>query len=423
MSNDFLTVTEITTKIKRIFDTNADLKNVKIKGEVSNFTHHSRGHFYFTLKDNTAQIKAVMFASNARNVKFNPKSGVEVVATGYVSVYEASGSYQIIVSEMQEYGKGNIFVEFEKLKKKLADSGKLSDIHKKPIPKFPNVVGVVTSPTGAAIRDIYNTIGRRFPLAEIHLYPTLVQGVDSKYSVVESIQKANSDARADVLIVGRGGGSIEDLWAFNEEIVAEAIFASQIPIISAVGHETDFTISDMIADKRAATPTAAAEIAVPDKFAILQGLENVNRHLTRSITNKLDRYEKRLLNVNNSYLFESPARLYDRQELKLDNVLTRLQSYNPRKLIEVHSDKIIRLDEMLLLHVKRRLDESNNNFLTLIEKLELLNPLSIMSKGYSIVKKDDALITSVSQILEHDKVDVTLKDGTLEVEVLHKKVK
>ncbi len=423
MSNDFLTVTEITTKIKRIFDTNADLKNVKIKGEVSNFTHHSRGHFYFTLKDNTAQIKAVMFASNAKNVKFKVESGMEVVATGYVSVYEASGSYQIIVSGMQEYGKGNIFVEFEKLKKKLADSGKLDDKYKKPIPKFPNVVGVITSPTGAAIRDIYNTIGRRYPLAEIHLYPTLVQGVDSKYSVVESIQKANKDARADVLIVGRGGGSIEDLWAFNEEIVAEAIFESKIPIISAVGHETDFTISDMIADKRAATPTAAAEIAVPDKYAILQGLENVNRHLTRSITHKLERYEKRLSNVMSSYLFESPDRLYDRQELKLDNIVTRLQSFNPEKLIQDQADKIKRLDELLYLRTQKRLDQSSNNFSTFLEKLELLNPLSIMSKGYSIVRKEDAVITSISQVQEQDTIDVTLKDGTLEVEVLHKKVK
>jgi len=420
VSKEFFTVSEITTKIKRLFDTNGDLKNVKIKGEISNFTHHSRGHFYFTLKDDTAQMKAVMFASNTKKLKFKPSSGAEVVATGYVTVYEASGQYQIIVTDMQEYGRGNIFVEFEKLKKKLQLSGKLDQIHKKPIPKYPNVVGVVTSPTGAAIKDIYNTIGRRFPLAEIHLYPTLVQGVESKFSVVKSIEKANRDGKADVLIVGRGGGSIEDLWAFNEEIVAEAIFNSKIPIISAVGHETDFTISDLIADMRAATPTAAAELAVPDKLSLLQGLDNVDKHLNRSILNKVNEYEKRLKRATSSYLFESPERLYDRQELKLDNLINRLSIKNPVNMIDTNIQKLVKQDELMQLIIQQRLNVKSKEFKSVLDKLNLLNPLSIMSKGYAIIKTDNKLIKSVEEVSVDQEIDITVADGSIGVKVLSK---
>lgn len=423
MSKEFFTVAEVTSKIKRIFDSNADLKNVKIKGEVSNFTHHSRGHFYFTLKDETAQIKAVMFSSSASKVKFKVESGMEVVVTGYVTVYEPSGTYQIIVQEMQEYGKGNIFIEFEKLKEKLRLSGKLDDKHKKPLPKYPNVVGVVTSPTGAAIRDIYNTIGRRYPLAEIHLYPTLVQGVDSKYSVVKSIQRANEDAKADVLIVGRGGGSIEDLWAFNEEIVADAIFESKIPIISAVGHETDVTISDFIADKRAATPTAAAELAVPDKVALMQGLDNVKRHLNSIMTNRLNVLDKRFHNITSSYLFESPERLYDKQEMRLDGFITRLQAYNPSKKIEIQTENLNKRIELLNLLMSKRVESREHKFSQQIEKLKLLNPLNIMSKGYAIVKKDEEVVTSVNKVNENDTLEITMRDGSLDVIVQNKKVR
>jgi len=420
MNKEFFTISEITTRIKRIFDSNADLKNVKLKGEISNFTHHSRGHFYFTLKDESAQIKAVMFSSKAQSVKFKPESGMEVIANGYVTVYEASGQYQIIVTSIEQFGKGNIFVEFEKLKEKLRLSGKLDKIHKKEIPKFPNVVGVITSPTGAAIKDIYNTIGRRFPLAEIHLYPTLVQGVDSKKSVVRSIELANRLSKADVLIVGRGGGSIEDLWAFNEEIVAEAIFDSKIPIISAVGHETDFTISDLIADVRAATPTAAAELAVPDKVSLMQGLDNVQTHITRILTSKVNLLDERLKNVTSSYLFESPDRLYDRQELRLDNLVTRLSNKNPNNLIQENINKVKKLELSLINQFTQTLKHYENRFIRNIDKLGLLNPLSIMSKGYSIVKKEEIVITKMNDVTIGDKLGIILTDGTIRVEVKNK---
>ncbi len=374
MNKEFFTISELTTRIKRLFDSNADLKSVKLKGEISNFTHHSRGHFYFTLKDESAQIKAVMFSSKAQSVKFKPESGMEVIAKGYVTVYEASGQYQIIVTSMEQFGKGNIFVEFEKLKEKLRLSGKLDKVHKKEIPKFPNVVGVITSPTGAAIKDIYNTIERRFPLAEIHLYPTLVQGVDAKHSVVRSIELANRLSKADVLIVGRGGGSIEDLWAFNEEIVADAIFESKIPIISAVGHETDFTISDLIADVRAATPTAAAELAVPDKVSLMQGLKNVEKHITRILSSKVNLLSERLKNVTSSYLFESPERLYDKQEMKLDNLVTRLHNKNPDKLIQENIHKVNSFELILTTQYTQYLNNYNNKLVRVTDILGMLNP-------------------------------------------------
>lgn len=419
-SKEFFTIKEITTHIKRIFDTNAELKNVKIKGEISNFTHHSRGHFYFTLKDSSSQIKAVMFSSKASNVKFKPEAGMEVIANGYITVYEASGQYQIIVNSLQQYGKGNIFIEFEKLKEKLRLSGKLDDVHKQPIPKYPNVVGVITSPTGAAIKDIYNTIERRYPLAEIHLYPTLVQGVESKFSVVKSIEMANRHAKADVLIVGRGGGSIEDLWAFNEEIVAEAIYESKIPIISAVGHETDFTISDLIADVRAATPTAAAELAVPDRLALSQGIDNVKKHINRIMTSRLELLERRLLNVSSSYLFESPDRLYDRQELRLDNLVSRLGNKNPSKLIDENFDKLNNINNTMILRYNQLMNLNSRRFGSTLEKLNLLNPLNIMSKGYSVVKMGDSVVKSVNDVEIDNLLNITVSDGSIEVEVKNK---
>ena len=260
-NNNYITISDLTRYIKAKFDMDAHLENVFLRGEISNFKHHTRGHLYFTLKDETSRLSAVMFASSAKNISFEPEDGMKVLVTGRISVYEATGSYQIYVSEMQLDGIGNLYLEYEKLKKKLAEEGLFAPEHKRPIPRYPKKIGIITAPTGAAIRDILSTIKRRYPICETILFPALVQGVGAKESIVAQLEKAqNYDL--DVIICGRGGGSIEDLWAFNEEIVARAIYNSKIPVISAVGHEIDFTIADFVSDFRAATPTAAAAQAV-----------------------------------------------------------------------------------------------------------------------------------------------------------------
>src|SRR5690554_2870195 len=270
--SSYLTVKALTKYIKRKFDADPHLRNVYVKGECSNVKIHTSGHIYFTLKDDTARINAAMFRSNASKLKFRPEDGMQVYIRGDVNVYEASGSYQLYVTTMEPDGIGGLFIAFNQLKERLLKEGLFNPAFKQPIPKFPKTVGVLTATTGAAIRDICTTIKRRYPLAEVLIYPTLVQGAAAAPNIAENIRLANNQQLCDVLIVGRGGGSIEDLWAFNEEIVARAIFESQIPIISAVGHETDTTISDFVADLRAPTPTAAAELAVPSKAELIDRL-------------------------------------------------------------------------------------------------------------------------------------------------------
>ena len=268
MQNEYLTVSQLTKYIKYKIDNDINLQEVYLKGEISNFKAHTRGHFYFTIKDEGSRINAVMFASSARSVKFTPEDGMKILVKGKISVYEATGGYQIYVNEMTEDGVGNLYVAFEQLKKKLANEGLFLESHKKKIPRIPERVGVITASTGAAIRDIISTINRRFPLVEVILFPALVQGENAKEDIVRQIKKAEK-YNLDVLIVGRGGGSIEDLWAFNEEIVARAIYDCSIPVISAVGHEIDFTIADFVADLRAPTPTGAAELAVPNRTDVI----------------------------------------------------------------------------------------------------------------------------------------------------------
>lgn len=283
----YVTVGALTKYIKRKFEVDPHLRDLWIKGEISNFKYHSRGHMYFTLKDEQARIQAVMFAGYNQYLSFRPEDGMKVLVRGEISVYEPSGNYQIYVKEMQPEGIGNLYLAYEQLKKRLEAEGLFSAEHKKPIPAFPRYIGVVTSPTGAAIRDILTTIRRRYPIATVILFPTLVQGEEAAGSIVRSIEKANELGYIDVLIVGRGGGSIEELWAFNEEAVARAIFASKVPIISAVGHETDFTIADFVADLRAPTPTGAAELAVPHVTELMERISQRKLRLMRAMKEKL----------------------------------------------------------------------------------------------------------------------------------------
>ena len=288
--DNYQTIGEFTRYLKLMFDTSTKMRNVYLKGEISNLKIHTTGHIYFSLKDETSKINAMMFASSAKNLKFVPAEGMKVLVHGRVSIYEATGNYQIYVSEMEEDGLGNLYIEFEKLKKKLANLGLFDEKHKKPIPKFPKRIGVVTASTGAAIRDIISTIERRYPIAQIYLFSSLVQGEGAKDDIVRNIKRAN-EFDLDVLIVGRGGGSIEDLWPFNEEDVAYAIYNSEVPIISAVGHEVDFTIADFVADLRAPTPTGAAEMAVPNINDVKDLINNYKIRLHESI-NKLIKFKR-----------------------------------------------------------------------------------------------------------------------------------
>ena len=305
MNNEYITIAEFTRSLKDIFDRNAELQHVQLRGEISNFKLHSSGHLYFSLKDATSKINAIMFASAARRLTFKPEDGMSVEVDGRVSIYEATGNYQIYVEKMDKAGKGNLYAAYLKLKTELEKEGLFNSIYKKTIPKIPSRIGIITAPTGAAIRDILSTIKRRFPSCETYLFPALVQGKEAAPDIVRKLKQAD-EFDLDVIIVGRGGGSIEDLWAFNEEIVARAIFACKTPIISAVGHEVDFTIADFVADLRAPTPTGAAEMAVPNVSDVLVAINNYNIRVNKALNKQVEVMRMALDNIKSNYIFCLP---------------------------------------------------------------------------------------------------------------------
>ena len=412
MNKEYLTVTQLTKYIKYKIDNDINLREVYLKGEISNFKAHTRGHFYFTIKDEGSRINAVMFASSASKVKFTPEDGMKILVTGRISVYEATGGYQIYVNEMMEDGVGNLYVAFEQLKKKLASEGLFDDRYKKTIPKIPERVGVITAPTGAAIRDIISTINRRFPLTEVILLPSLVQGEGAKEDIVRQIKRAE-DYNLDVLIVGRGGGSIEDLWAFNEEIVARAIFECPIPIISAVGHEIDFTIADFVADLRAPTPTGAAEIAVPNKADVINYINQLSLRSRKAVGNILELKKKRLDNIKSNYILNNPLDLYSAKIQKLD--------YLTESLVKNYKN-IIDKEKIKLNNIKTRplfsnplviLDKTKQKYTLLLGKLDALSPLKTLERGYGIIKLNDKAVTSIKNLNKDDLINIELKDGSV----------
>jgi exodeoxyribonuclease VII large subunit len=412
MERKAITVTALNKYLKFRLDQDANLQNIFLRAEISNFKPHSRGHFYFTLKDEESQIAAVMFANNAKSVLFDPKNGTKVLVEGYVSVYEVAGTYQLYVTKMTLDGIGDLYLAYEKLKKKLEEKGMFAAAHKKSLPAFPKTVGVITSPTGAAVRDVIHIINRRFPLTSILIYPALVQGEEAKNSIVKMIEKANADAIADVLIVGRGGGSIEDLWAFNEEIVANAIYQSRIPIVSAVGHETDFTIADFVADLRAPTPSGAAELVVPDSEKLRQDLDKLKQKLDYVENNRLRTAKKSLQTVLQSAVFRNPDRLLEKSRMQVLNISDRLEQTDPAKVLLKKSEQISQFSQRLDRGFHRIYLQNAHLFTLMAEKLELLNPLAIMKKGYAVVKKNQKIIRSVQEIAPQDMIDVVLQDGT-----------
>ena len=411
MNKEYLTVSQLTKYIKYKLDNDINLREVYLKGEISNFKAHTRGHFYFTIKDEGSRINAVMFASSASKVKFTPEDGMKILVMGRISVYEATGGYQIYVNEMMEDGVGNLYVAFEQLKKKLASEGLFDDRFKKPIPKIPERVGVITAPTGAAIRDIISTINRRFPLTEVILLPSLVQGEGAKEDIVRQIKRAEN-YNLDVLIVGRGGGSIEDLWAFNEEIVARAIYECPIPVISAVGHEIDFTIADFVADLRAPTPTGAAEIAVPNKSDVINYLNQLNLRSRKAVGNILELKKKRLDNIKSNYILNNPLDLYSAKIQKLD-YLTESLVKNFKNIIDKEKIKLNNIKTRpLFSNPLVILDKTKQKYTLLLGKLDALSPLKTLERGYGIIKLNEKAVTSIKDLKKDDLIDIELKDGS-----------
>ncbi len=413
MERRYITVTTLNKYLKNKFDTDPNIQTLFLKGEISNFKGHTRGHLYFTLKDEYSRINAVMFSTNASKLNFVPKDGMKVLVCGRVSVYEPNGGYQIYVTEMIGDGLGNLYLKFEELKKKLSNEGLFLESHKKKIPKFPRKIGIITAPTGAAIRDILSTIKRRFPITETILFPALVQGEYAANDIVKQIKIAD-EYGMDLLIVGRGGGSIEDLWSFNEEIVARAIYDAKTPIISAVGHEIDFTISDFVSDLRAPTPTGAAEMAVPNMIDVVNFLNQLNIRLNKDLKNILDSYTKKIDNFKSCYVLSNPLATFEIREQKLDNLINNLNSRikyiidtNQKRLSNVKTNYTLNNPDSLL-------NNYNNTYELLLNKLNLLNPLNILSKGYSVVKKDGKLIKDIDSVNIKDKIEIKLYKGNIE---------
>ncbi len=379
------TVSQLNSYVKKILDSNIILNNVWIKGEISNCKLHYSGHMYLTLKDEGGVLKAVMFRNAVRTLNFKPEDGMKVMARGRVSVYEAGGAYQLYVEEMTVDGVGALYIQYEQLKKRLAAEGLFNAEHKKPIAVYPEKVGVVTATTGAAVRDIINVITRRFPRAEIVIYPSLVQGSGAAANIVEGIKYFNDTHMVDTLIVGRGGGSIEDLWAFNEEIVARAIFESEIPVISAVGHETDFTIADYVADMRAPTPSAAAEISVPSQTELANRIDMIRNKLTNDMLKRLERIKLRY----NGISLKSPQGKIDDYSIRLDNSL--------KQLVKTFSMELMKRSEKLGAGCA---------------KLDAMSPLAVMARGYAIpMDADNKVIRSAADLKKDDEFKMRMSDG------------
>ncbi len=386
-----LTVSQLNLFIKDIFNQIPALNDIRIKGEISNFKHHTSGHMYMSLKDETGVLRAVMFRGSAMGLDFRPENGMQVIAEGRVGVYERDGQYQLYINSMVQDGKGNLYEQFEKLKKKLEAEGLFDQSIKKPIPTFPKRVGVATAPTGAAVRDIINILSRRFPYADICLYPVLVQGDGAAESVCRAIEYFNDNSAADVLIIGRGGGSMEDLWAFNEEILARAIFKSKIPVISAVGHETDFTIADFVADLRAPTPSAAAELAVPSWAEIAEKFSTAGMRLVNAVNKIIEKRRLQLKVYADKQVLRDPMLKVNEKGMQLDSVFRMFENA-----------------------AKTSLNDKRQSFGVIVSRLDGLSPLNTLKRGFSVAKNSDGdIIKSVVDAKSGDDISVIVSDGEI----------
>ena len=388
-------VSQLNSYVKGVLDKDENLSHIFVTGEISNYKPHYSGHLYMTVKDETASIKAVMFAGNATKLRFKPENGMKILAFGTVSLFPRDGSFQLYINDMQPDGIGALNIAFEQLKKKLDAEGLFKQEYKKALPKFPQKIGVVTSATGAAVQDIFNVLKRRFPVAEVVLRPCQVQGDGAAEDIAKAIYEFNRLRGADVLIVGRGGGSIEDLWAFNEEIVARAVFASEIPVISAVGHETDYTICDFVADLRAPTPSAAAECAVPDIYELKSNLVSLSQHIYSLTRNNVNIERNKLLSLEKSLVLRDPVTNINEQRKELVYLTEKLSSLT-NSVLDVNKSKIS----------------------ALAGKLDVLSPLSVISRGYALVEKNNKPVTKVTELKTDDVISVKLSDGLIQAKII-----
>ena len=394
MKYNAVTVTQLNKYLKDRFDEDENLNAILVKGEISNFKNHYTGHLYFTLKDENSLIKCIMFKSYAEKLTFKPKDGMKVMVFGTVSVFERDGVYQIYAKTMMEDGMGDLHEQFEKLKAKLEKEGLFDELHKKPIPLYPKVVGVLTSQTGAVIRDIINVSTRRNPNVYIRLLPVPVQGPGAAEQIAEKIKIMNEKKLADVLIIGRGGGSLEDLWPFNEEIVARAIYESELPVISAVGHETDFTIADFVADLRAPTPSAAAELAVPDVYELKQKINNYQNRCRISLKKQVELMRLRYEKCMKSRVFTDPLRKQRDLNVLLDSYVQRLET-----------------------KIKNIQKNNYTSYIELVTKLDTLSPLKTLTRGYSLTEKDGKIIKNATELKSKDKVRLVFFNGEKNAEI------
>ena len=416
MVEEYITVSKVTDYIGELIGSDSNLKHIFIKGELSNVKLYRSGHLYFTLKDEESQIRGVMFGARYK-LKFKPKDGMKVLIEGKIEVYKNYGTYQLYVSEISKDGIGDLHRKFEELKEKLNKEGLFDDSHKKKIPNFPKRIGVVTAANGAAIRDIITTIKRHWPLCEVLLFPSLVQGDKAAENIAYQIKRSEK-FNLDTLIVGRGGGSIEDLWSFNEEIVARAIYDCNTPVISAVGHEIDFTIADFVADFRAATPTAAAEIAVPPYEEIKNGINQLSLRANLAINKTLDENKSKLDNIVSKQLFTAPCELYAPKEMMLDNVVRRLQ-HSSESLIMRNKNKLDLLkNSNVLKNPENIIKNQKENYLLQLSKLEILNPLNTLKRGYTLAKIEGKVVSSAKQLKSGDDLEVEFEDGNVNTKVI-----
>lgn len=417
MDDEYLTVSQVNAYLKNKLKKDVNLQNIYIRGEISNYKTYPSGHSYFTLKDKDSQIPAVMFKGRKYGLKFQPEDGMNVIIKGKIEVYERDGKYQLYANSMTEDGIGDLHIAFEQLKKKLEKEGLFDETHKKEIPKYPQRIGVVTAQTGAAIKDIITTIERRYPYCKILVFSTLVQGDMAAGQIVRQIRHAQQ-YDIDTLIVGRGGGSIEDLWPFNEEIVAREIYACRIPVISAVGHQIDITISDYVADKRAATPTAAAEIAVPETREVRYKIGQLSQRVNKSINDKLTLNREKVENISQNQIFKNPESIYEIKEMHLDNMIGKL-NLTSSNIISKNRNKLLKIESRAILRNPEEVTKAKREtFLRNVDKLKILNPLLTLKRGYSIAKIDDKVISSAKDVKIGDELDIEFDDGTINTKVI-----
>ena len=390
-----ISVTDLNKYIKNKIADDEYLSNILIKGEISNFKHHYTGHLYFTLKDENSLIKCIMFKSYAQKLNFEPKDGMKVYILGSVSVFERDGVYQIYAKVMEEDGLGDLYTKYQKLKEELEKKGLFDQSHKQKIPIMPKVIGVLTSQTGSVIRDIINVSTRRNPNVYIRLLPVPVQGEGAAEKIAEGIEYMNKNQLADVIILARGGGSLEDLWPFNEEIVAHSIYESKIPIISAVGHETDFSISDFVADLRAPTPSAAAELAVPDIYELKQKINTYQNRLKMALTKKLEIMKLRYEKCMSSSVFREPTRRIQENYIKIDSYVKQLENV-----------------------INKIKEKNKNKYIELVSKLDTLSPLKTLTRGYSIIEKQEKIVKSITDLQTEDEISIRLKDGEKQAKII-----